>query len=825
LDLGKKLDVNAEKRFLDVFALGEVLGQGSFGIVYACRRALATKELAVKMVDKVECPIEDIKREVALQQKLNHPNVVKVHEVYYEKCFVCIVMDIFRGGDLMEALEYRWETRGSLEVASVVHVHRQMVAAIALLHSLNIAHRDVKGDNFMLDRADITDPQCRVALGDFGTAWQLEDESERLHAQVGTSTMWAPEFFDSDYGMKADIWALGTVIYGMIEGSFPFNGQHEICQKAVAFSRDVPSELEDFVRGMLCKDEVGRLSAEQLRTQPWLSEEELETVTRKPRRMRLTTAASFEKVQAKIWELNAQKKQVHIGKEEKPSAGVQGRRQELVTRMQTAAMMRSGITGIGGRLHTDWFAPSFEVRSSPRARPDGARSMRRLSWMGLAEANNAGVPFLGSDFEEDGRTCKSSPSSSPKLRGVRQILADHGIDTAMFGQGSSRSLEDLAAEVQSGASRLMLDATAHRALVRVVDLVLLHISAGTGAHKLVLVQQGETFPDGRQHCQLSRLPGGKRQPHENLKMVVGRIMSSVLGMSRRCTTFDYGGAEVFEKAEDSVSFPGVRTVYRTELVYGHMDEDQDDDLLPDLDVVAKFSCQDELGQTRSFSWLSQVQCLEANVALSVPQTEQEFSSLVQVPVGLDDVALREVLESSGVALSAFALDRLSAELVKGESALRRQPDGGRLLRVVNLVLLKLTKTGTNEVLVDCFEESVDGVVVERNCLPGGKQRPDENHFLAAQRILQNKLGIDQNCVSLDSKCVCLVEEHADSPSYPGLLTLYRRRIIRGSAFPPQPDEDVLSPSGNAVFALNRMVRSLSARSPVARVKGVRWSGA
>lgn len=109
------------------------------------------------MVDKVEMPEADIKREVDLQCLLRHPNLVRVHEVYFERCFVCIVMDIFRGGDLIECLEDIWDVGGTVDATSVAHLHRQMAAAIDFLHSRHVVHRDVKGDNFMLDRIDIKD--------------------------------------------------------------------------------------------------------------------------------------------------------------------------------------------------------------------------------------------------------------------------------------------------------------------------------------------------------------------------------------------------------------------------------------------------------------------------------------------------------------------------------------------------------------------------------------------------------------------------------------------------------------------------------------------
>merc|ERR1719201_1162945 len=103
-------------------------------------------------------------------QKMDHPNVIKCHDVIYEKCFVCIVMDRLRGGDLIVGMQTHWKSKGKIPVMSTVHITAQMASSIHYLHNRSIIHRDVKGDNYLCDRSDIVDPQCRIVLTDFGTA-------------------------------------------------------------------------------------------------------------------------------------------------------------------------------------------------------------------------------------------------------------------------------------------------------------------------------------------------------------------------------------------------------------------------------------------------------------------------------------------------------------------------------------------------------------------------------------------------------------------------------------------------------------------------------
>merc|ERR1712137_672598 len=101
-----------------------------------------------------------------------------------------------------------------------------------------------------------------------------------------------------------------------------------------------------------------------------------------------------------------------------------------------------------------------------------------------------------------------------------------------------------------------------------------------------------------------------------------------------------------------------------------------------------------------------------------------------------------------------------------------------------------------------------GDVVPRRYLPGGKQRPDENQFLAAQRILTDVVGIDENYVTFDAENVKVVEQQSDSPSYPGLCTLYRKRVISAEVHMPA-DEDA-----DDIESI-----SVAARTPFARRGG------
>lgn len=255
---------------LHEYSIGEMLGQGACSVVSTCKRRSTGEGFAVKMIDKAENSVVDIGQEVDMLCSLEHLNIVKFHGVYEGTHFISIVMDKYGGGDLVTGLQTHLKEHGQIPCHKVIHVSRQICESIAYLHSRNVIHRDIKGDNYLMDRKDITSPECKIALADFGTACFIE-AGERLRAQVGTKIFWAPEIFDKNYGAKVDVWAMGVILYGLVSGCFPFKDRNGIKTKEVCIRDRVDPFCADFIKKLLDKNEVSRPESCAVIKHKWLA--------------------------------------------------------------------------------------------------------------------------------------------------------------------------------------------------------------------------------------------------------------------------------------------------------------------------------------------------------------------------------------------------------------------------------------------------------------------------------------------------------------------------------------------------------------------------
>jgi calcium-dependent protein kinase len=206
------------------YELLDVLGEGAFGVVKRCRNRTTGQDFACKIIEKKQlrkrADVEDIRREVQILMLLSsHPSVAALVASYEDASAVYLILELCEGGQIFDRLI----SMGTINEQCVSHIFKQMVQLVDQCHTLGIAHRDVKPENFLLssDKEDAT-----IKAADFGLS-QFFVSGKPFKSLIGSAYYVAPEVLNRSYGPKADMWSLGVCLYVMLSGSPPFEGDGE----------------------------------------------------------------------------------------------------------------------------------------------------------------------------------------------------------------------------------------------------------------------------------------------------------------------------------------------------------------------------------------------------------------------------------------------------------------------------------------------------------------------------------------------------------------------------------------------------------------------
>lgn len=260
---------------LDGLDLGALLGTGSCGEVRRCRYKGGTKELAVKCVgaqllQRSEEKRARIRTEIAIMRLVEHPNLLHLHEAVVSSCGdVFIITELVNGSELFDELE----RSGPFAPDRALHCFAQIVSALDYLHSLLIAHRDLKLENVLLEHG------VKVKLIDFGMSRMSPIGFGLMHTRCGSPHYAAPEVLSAEAGYdgcRADLWSLGVVLYALLTGTLPFSGStlpqvlKNIMQVKFDMPNSVPKPLSSLIHSLLSLDPLARPSAAELRKHPAL---------------------------------------------------------------------------------------------------------------------------------------------------------------------------------------------------------------------------------------------------------------------------------------------------------------------------------------------------------------------------------------------------------------------------------------------------------------------------------------------------------------------------------------------------------------------------
>ncbi|XP_056616624.1 ribosomal protein S6 kinase alpha-2 isoform X3 [Triplophysa dalaica] len=214
--------------FTDGYELKEDIGIGAYSVCKRCVHRITSVEYAVKIIDRAKKdPSEEI--EILLRYG-QHPNIITLKDVYDDGKFVYLVMELMRGGELLDRI-LRQKCFSEREASAVLCT---ITKTVEYLHSQGVVHRDLKPSNILY--VDETGDPESIRICDFGFAKQLRAENGLLMTPCYTANFVAPEVLKKQgYDAACDIWSQGILLYTMLAGFTPFaNGPDDTPEEILA---------------------------------------------------------------------------------------------------------------------------------------------------------------------------------------------------------------------------------------------------------------------------------------------------------------------------------------------------------------------------------------------------------------------------------------------------------------------------------------------------------------------------------------------------------------------------------------------------------------
>lgn len=262
---------------------GIILGSGVSGLVRKVAHKKTGVEYAVKCLDlgliETKEGLEQLRDEIFIMCQLDHPNIVRLEEVYESHSEIYLVQELCVGGELFDRLDEQPDYHYT--EAECARLIKQMLSSVRYLHSKGIIHRDLKLENFLFSSSA---PDSELKMIDFGLSKHFR-YGEVLHEAVGTPYTVAPEVIKGKYDERCDIWAIGVIAFLLFSGDPPFGGcggpeplmvvRQNILDGEFEFE---PAEIWDlvsdlgkvFVKDLLVTDPKKRPTAREAQKHVWL---------------------------------------------------------------------------------------------------------------------------------------------------------------------------------------------------------------------------------------------------------------------------------------------------------------------------------------------------------------------------------------------------------------------------------------------------------------------------------------------------------------------------------------------------------------------------
>uniref|UniRef100_H2YPH6 MAP/microtubule affinity-regulating kinase 3 n=1 Tax=Ciona savignyi TaxID=51511 RepID=H2YPH6_CIOSA len=260
-----------EQPHIGQYRILKTIGKGNFAKVKLARHVLTGREVAIKIIDKKQLnpsSLQKLFREVRIMKHLDHPNIVKLYEVIENSKQLLLVMEYANGGEVFDYLV----AHGRMKEKEARAKFRQIVSSVQYLHSKKIVHRDLKAENLLLD-ADMN-----IKIADFGFSNEFTP-GHKLDTFCGSPPYAAPELFQGKKydGPEVDVWSLGVILYTLVSGSLPFDGQNlkELRERVLRGKYRIPfymsTDCEHLLRKFLVLNPTKRGTLTAVMQDKWMN--------------------------------------------------------------------------------------------------------------------------------------------------------------------------------------------------------------------------------------------------------------------------------------------------------------------------------------------------------------------------------------------------------------------------------------------------------------------------------------------------------------------------------------------------------------------------
>ena len=282
--LNIKVQTQRIDKVYDIKQSNSKLGKGNFGFVVKAKDKITGQTRAIKIIKieklmQVDADLATLEREFQILRNVDHPNIVKLYEVYKDEKYLYFVMEYLEGANLYEGFIKKNDDVNEKRIRDMFY---QIIKAVQYMHKNGIAHRDIKPENIMF----INNNSDKIKLIDFGVSkyfFDPETPSKEITLRTKTGSLFyiSPEIASNikKYDARCDIWSAGVLLYIMVSGVPPFFDMNPMVVtekvKNIDYSfkeevwKLVSNELIDLIKHMLAPLD-DRYTADKVLEHPWM---------------------------------------------------------------------------------------------------------------------------------------------------------------------------------------------------------------------------------------------------------------------------------------------------------------------------------------------------------------------------------------------------------------------------------------------------------------------------------------------------------------------------------------------------------------------------